>query len=259
MIVSETVDVFKDYFQTFSCPKKSWGKGKGVRVAVIDSGIDDNCLKPKYGKQIKLSKDFTSDSSQNIITQKKGAAKLHGTLCAAIILSAAPSCELVDCCVTNSDRLDGSALSEAITWAVKEANAEILNISVGTTRLEFSSEIREACIMARKAGVIALASCSNSGTPSLPSALSEVLSVESMDLGKEGRWCCSVSQDNKIIGHSGPYLPDTLNGKCELQSMLGNSAATASMSGQVARLLSSKMKRKNSIYDMLRESAAAMI
>jgi subtilisin family serine protease len=184
---------------------------------------------------------------------------MHGTLCAAIIASMAPGCELVDCLVTRTTGLNPDLLADAIEWASADGKAGVINISVGTARLEAISHIRSACIFARARGAVIIAACANTGTASLPSALEEVIPVGSLDLGGCERWCCSGAGSKRVYAHSGPYRPHGTALSYSRAGITGNSAAAAAVSGHVARMLSSLRVAPKDVYDVLCTRAAALI
>ncbi len=109
--------------------------GRGVRVAVIDSGIDFE--HPDFAGRVNLalSRNFTGQGSQDDVTDHHG----HGTHVAGIIGGAgaiykgvAPEVEFIVCKVfgASGSATEEGALIEAIRWAV-QAEADVINFSGG--------------------------------------------------------------------------------------------------------------------------------
>src|SRR5690242_18271610 len=77
-------------------PEWAWGgsTGAGVRVAVIDSGIDNE--NPAVAGHVKGYASFYDDGSGQIIGSEEPHTDAfgHGTACADIIRRLAPDCEL---------------------------------------------------------------------------------------------------------------------------------------------------------------------
>ena len=255
----EAYSLFEEYSRIFRDPWRKWNHGQGIRVAVIDSGINLHLISYSMQRQIVLQKDFVSkwklDGGR--YKYKDRDAYFHGTICASLIASTAPKCELIDCRVAYSNCVAPSILATAIMWAATEGKAHVINVSVGTKNHKAAACIRYACQLAQADGSIIIASCPNRADSSLPSSLNEVISVEGIDLGYCGRWCHSSSIQNRIYCHSGPYKSKhycNVNGK----GIRGNSAATAVVSGQVARLLSSYQVHNTEILNLMYKHGAAI-
>ena len=147
--------------------------GRGVKVAVVDSGIDP--AHPRIGEiaggvdisigphaQVRFGTDFTDLAG-------------HGTACAGIIRRKAPEARLYSIRIFDESLVvHARSLVAAIRWAT-EGGMDVINMSLGTT--EFLDEIEEACREAVERGVILIAAGHNEGLKSFPAAIPGVIGV----------------------------------------------------------------------------------
>lgn len=106
-------------------------KGKGVGVAVIDTGINTENPELKYVSGYSLTGDSTN------IKDTKG----HGTHCAGLIgarnqngpiIGVAPECDLYICKISDAVSLDSdekNRYAEAIRWCAQQEGISIISIS----------------------------------------------------------------------------------------------------------------------------------
>lgn len=257
-LCGEIISVARDYHRMFKDPWRRWGHGQGVRVAVIDGGVNRDLSLRRLQRRIVHTQDFASALGGNGDAQADRLAHVHGTVCASLVASVARRCEIVDCHITNTQRIDPCLLASAILWASTEGQAHVISISVGTKDMSQVERIRAACRMARTNGSVVVAACPNMPGLSIPSSLREVISVATMDLGRCGRWCCSSVVPNRIYCHGGPYKTSYCHNPDGIP-IRGTSPATAVISGQIARLLSSFHVRCDDVYDRMCKYAAAIV
>ena len=119
--------------------------GRGVKVAVIDSGID-----PRHPKisRVKDGVEFAVNSRGKVI-RGVGMALVdragHGTACAGIIHRIAPAAELYSVRVFDESLCaDGRALLEALHWAI-EYGMDVVNLSLGTTDPSLKGPMEALC------------------------------------------------------------------------------------------------------------------
>lgn len=156
-------------------------KGNGVKVAVIDTGIDMN--HPDLSGKVVAQKVFTTTS----IDDKFG----HGTHVAGVIAAntnnsqgiagVCPDCKLLVAKAMNDSGLgSNSVLAQAIIWAT-DNGAKVINMSEGGS--ENAQVQAEAVGYAWEKGsiVIAAAGNNNSNAQFYPAALPNVVSVASSD------------------------------------------------------------------------------
>lgn len=149
--------------------------GKGVKVAVVDSGI--RASHPKIGRVcggISILKDEGGDIT---FTDELDDALGHGTACAGIIRDKAPDVELYSVKIFH-DSLSASTevLIEAIRWCIRNG-VDVVNLSLGTTKREDIPGLMEVCRQAEAKRVILVAAEHNRGIESYPAAFPNVISV----------------------------------------------------------------------------------
>lgn len=153
--------------------------GRGVKVAVIDTGIDAH--HPAVGDvagyvSIKLVDDeIVEDRSPHV--DESG----HGTACAGIIRSLAPECELYSIKVMGPALIGrGQIFVAGLRWAIEEG-MQICNLSLGSTRREYFGVLHELADLAYFRKVVLVTAANNYPMPSFPSVFSSVVSVASHD------------------------------------------------------------------------------
>ena len=163
--------------------------GAGVRVAVLDTGIDpdhpllvghvgpgghdflDGDDDPRY------EPNGRDDDGDGLIDEGRG----HGTFVASLVLAVAPGAEIIPYRVLDSDsRGKASSLAEAIVMAA-DTGVDVINLSAGMpSRVQV---VKDAVQYARNMGILVVASAGNTGTRSVtfPASLGDGMSVTSVD------------------------------------------------------------------------------
>jgi subtilisin family serine protease len=160
-------------------PEWAWegATGKGVRVGVIDSGIDNN--HPAIAGHVTGWASFVEDRDgvMHEDFEPHEDAFGHGTACADIIRRLAPDAELV------SVRVLGPALSgkgtvfaHGLRWAI-EQGLDVINLSLGTTKRDYFGLFHELADLAYFKGVVLVTAANNMPVESYPSLYSSVISV----------------------------------------------------------------------------------
>ncbi|MCA9839638.1 MAG: S8 family serine peptidase [Trueperaceae bacterium] len=106
--------------------------GEGIKVAVIDTGIDLN--HSMFSDRLAPSNEWKDyvDGDNYPQDVSGGGAYGHGTAVAGLILQVAPKADILPIRVLKNDGSgDVSAVASAIDWAVQK-NADIINLSLGT-------------------------------------------------------------------------------------------------------------------------------
>lgn len=160
-------------------PEWAWGgsRGEGVRVAVIDSGVDadhpllDGCVET----QVAIEVDGAGVAT--VVHDVDGDDFGHGTACAGIVHSIAPEASIISVKVLG-EGLSGKAAAfhRGLQWAA-EQGCEILNLSLGTNRREWALPFYEACDEAYFRGSLVVAAANNVSRSSYPSLFASVVSV----------------------------------------------------------------------------------
>jgi subtilisin len=163
-------------------PEWAWGgsAGEGVKVAVIDSGIDAD--HPAVGGRIGGHVAIT-DGPMGLLHHEgpHGDSYGHGTACAGIIRSIAPSCELYSVKVLGS-RLTGrgTTFAAGLQWAI-ENGMHVCNVSMGTTKKNFFGLLHNLADRAYFQNTMLITAANNMPVPSFPSLYASVISVASRE------------------------------------------------------------------------------
>lgn len=168
----------KEHFDLFNnlILDDSWKSqtGKGVSVAIIDSGIDSE--HPDLQGKVKELVEAHNDNKRVLfVPSYSGDSAGHGTACAGIISSIATDAELYSIKVLGAQASgDGQAFLAGLEYAVKR-KFRIINLSLGTTKPQFFAPLHDLLDRAYQAGCIVVAAANNLPQPSFPSVFSSSL------------------------------------------------------------------------------------
>ena len=163
-------------------PEWAWGgsTGRGVRVAVVDSGIEFD--HPAVGGQVRggLIIEYDETAENNVRydpDDQPQDASGHGTACAGIIHSLAPEAELYSVRVLGKN-MHGRAIQFAagLDWVV-DHKMDVANLSLSTSRQEYYAMLHEITDNAYFKNVVLVSAVNNIPEPSYPSLYSSVISV----------------------------------------------------------------------------------
>jgi subtilisin family serine protease len=158
----------------------AWGgsSGDGVRVCIVDSGIDaSHPLVGEVARAVAVVVD--EDRNATVVDDEEGDVSGHGTACAGIVRSLAPGCELASCRVLGPDTTgSGPALLAGLRWALDEGY-RIVNLSLSTRKPDLAWKLRELADRAYFAGAAIVASAHNVSVESYPWRFASVVSVGS--------------------------------------------------------------------------------
>jgi subtilisin len=160
-------------------PENLWrGRtGRGVSVAVVDSGIDTEHpdLKGKVRDSVEA---VIEDGRIDFRPSTSGDQAGHGTACAGIIASVAPDAELYSVKVLGPKASGtGDMFLVGLDYAIKQ-NFRIINLSLGTTKRDFFAPLHDLLDRAYQAGCVVVSAANNLPYPSYPSIFSSsVVSV----------------------------------------------------------------------------------
>jgi subtilisin family serine protease len=158
----------------------AWGgsTGRGVRVCVIDSGID--AAHPLVrGVEGAVSVAFDDEGNTEIEADQAGDVCGHGTACASIIRALAPDCSLFSVRVLGTSGSGSGALFVAgLRWAL-EQGFDVVNMSLSTTRRDFGALLHELADSAYFQRTILVASAHNMPIESYPWRFSSLISIGS--------------------------------------------------------------------------------
>jgi subtilisin family serine protease len=218
-------------------PDWAWGgsSGGGVKVAVIDSGIDGS--HEALGRPIQgyVAINETDDGRLVYDTNEHQDAFGHGTACAGIIRGLAPDCEIYSVKVLGKMlRGRGAEFVAGLRWAI-ENGMQVCNLSLGTTKRDFFAALHELADLAYYRNTILVAAANNMPIPSFPSMYSSVISVASHDVRDDDLFYYNPAPpveygalgiDVRVPWRNGAWMTVT-----------GNSFAAPHITGLVARIL----------------------
>src|SRR5438552_1921983 len=154
-------------------PENLWSgrTGRGVRVAVVDSGIDTEhpALKGKVKESVEA---VTEDGRIDFRPSTSGDQAGHGTACAGIISSVAPDAELYSVKVLGPKASgSGDMFLVGLDYAIKQ-KFQVINLSLGTTKRDFFAPLHDLLDRAYQSGCIVVSAANNLPYPSYPSIFS---------------------------------------------------------------------------------------
>ena len=162
-------------------PEWAWGgsAGAGVKVAVIDSGID--AAHPAVnGVDGYLSIEGKEGSITN--SEPHGDIFGHGTACAGIIRSLAAECELYSVRVLGPNLTGrGTVFARGLKWAI-ENGMHVCNLSLGSTKRDLFAPLHELADLAYFRSIVLVTAANNVPVPSAPSLYASVISVAAHDV-----------------------------------------------------------------------------
>jgi subtilisin len=159
----------------------AWGgaTGQGVRVCIIDSGIDGThpaVAGVDRAVYVQLEED---GETTTVHDDEEGDLFGHGTACAGIVRSLAPQCE-IHSVRTLGRRLTGRGvvLLAGLKWAIDEGY-DVINLSLSMSKASFVEQLRELADRAYFKNALIVAAAHNMPIVSYPWRFPAVVSVGS--------------------------------------------------------------------------------
>lgn len=212
--------------------------GKGVKVAIIDSGVDAShpALRGKVKRACVVHDHNGKIRCQGIPGKKSSDSFGHGSGVAGIILDLAPDVEITSVKVLGENNTgSGEALIAGLRWAL-DKKFKLINMSLATINEKFVPALFDLCEQAYVQDTILVVSKRNFGPLGYPAMFSSVISVDCEDY--EDKYKVTRYLKNRIqYGARGQDLELVyLNGEYHRSS--GTSFATPHITGIAALLLS---------------------
>ena len=152
--------------------------GAGVKVAVVDSGIDAE--HPRVGGvagAVTFEPDGAAPDGFRAVEGPHGDLVGHGTACAAIIRSVAPAVELYSVRVLGANlKGRGSLLHAGIAWAVDQG-MQVVNLSLSSKSERLFAPLHDIADEAYFGGTLLVSAANNQPGPTYPSQYASVVSV----------------------------------------------------------------------------------
>ena len=208
-----------EYWLTQYGISSAWSttEGKGITIAVIDTGVDGTV--PDLKGAVSGGTDFSGHGSSNGETPVGDAdERNHGTMVASLaagrgtggsngLIGVAPQAKILSISIgfgseaTNSD----DQIADAVTWAVKHG-ANIINMSLTRNTLAWPPSWDKAFLYAMQHNVVIVAAAGNrgSGTSEVgaPATMPGVLTVAGVDRNEKAS--VDASAQGITIGVSAP-------------------------------------------------------
>jgi subtilisin len=150
------------------------GQGRGVRVCIIDSGVDRSI------ESLGLVNCFTvqeSGAQTAVRPDEAGDVAGHGSACAFILKRMAPLVSITSVRVLGAGlKCSSEVLLAALRWAV-DARFDVINLSLSTTRTMFKQDFHDLVDEADFQGMSIVASAHNRPVQSYPWTFGSVFSV----------------------------------------------------------------------------------
>lgn len=211
-------------------PANRAGWGKGVTVAVLDSGVTDH---PALAGVVTAHVDLVGDGS---------AMHGHGTAMASLVAGhdataagVAPDTQILDIRVADAQGQSNTAiLSQGIIRAV-QAGAKVINISLGSA--QSSPVLEEAVRYAQASGAVIIAAAGNEQHSQLsyPAGIPGVVSVGAIDATGAQAWFSNSGTGLSVVAPGVGIVSAYSDGKIVIGS--GTSQAAAITSGVAAYLI----------------------
>jgi subtilisin family serine protease len=157
----------------------AWGgsTGRGVRVCILDSGIERD--HPRVGPVEGSYAVSENGAGPHVGEDELGDVAGHGTACAGIVRALAPECSLFGVRVLGGGaRGSGAVLLAGLRWAI-EQGFDVVNLSLSTSKAEFTRVLHELADSAYFGRTLLVASAHNLPVESFPWKFASVVSVGS--------------------------------------------------------------------------------
>jgi subtilisin family serine protease len=225
------------------------GTGRGVRVCVVDSGVErDHPMVGDLAASWVVVQDGTDIEVRPTDT---GDSCGHGTACAGIIRRTAPECEITSVRVLGEGFSGtGDILLAGLRWAVRQG-FDVINLSLSTTRTRFTGELHALADEAYFGRTVIVASAHNTPVESFPWRFASVISVGSHQEDDAELYLYNPAPPVEFFAPGQNVEVAWLGGRSIRTT--GNSFATPYIAGLCARILSdhpglTTFQLKNALY-----------
>jgi subtilisin len=152
------------------------GTGAGVRVGIIDSGLENDhpALRGRVVENVAVT---ITDAAPTIVPDEPIDLFGHGTACGGIIVALAPEVELVSIRVLGADlRGKGTAFAAGLEWAI-ENGIQVCNLSLSSKSEALYPIFHDLVDRAYFRSISLISAANNVPAASYPSLFSSVFSV----------------------------------------------------------------------------------
>jgi subtilisin family serine protease len=222
-------------------PKRDWawagGDGSGVKVAVIDSGVDaDHPAVGGLAGAVAIEAAPETEDGFRVVEGPHEDLYGHGTACAGIIRALAPGVELWSVRVLGSNLMGKtSAFYGGIRWAI-DHGMHVANMSLSSKSEAWYPALHEVADDAYFANLMLVCAANNLPGPTYPSQFASVFSVAALE-GDDPEALAYNTSPPVEFGARGLDLDVAWTDGTTINAS-GNSFATPHVAGMVARVLS---------------------
>ena len=177
-------------------PTREWAfgssTGKGVRVCILDSGVDPG--HPLVGPLASaVGMELGEDDEIQVVPDVLGDVCGHGTACAGVVRALAPDCELHSVRVLGAGATGSGGLILAGLEHAVEQGFDVINLSLSTTKKRFAETLHDLADGAYFQRTVLVAAAHNMPVESFPWRFSSVISVGSHELDDPWIWYANPS------------------------------------------------------------------
>jgi subtilisin family serine protease len=241
-------------------PRPASIAGAGVRVAVLDTGIDPRAVHAEHGWLAGIAVDaanYEGPDDGGLL----GPATGHGTFCAGIVRQVAPACDIQAIRVldANGTGTDYSVARALFALAASDDPPQIVNLSLtaASGRPPIAIESALSTLSARHPHVTVVAAAGNDGrsAPAWPAAARTVVAVGSpAAYSNRGRWVDIEVPAEGVVSTSVEGVRAGVDGLVEHRrpyaAWTGTSFAAPQVAGALA-VLASHGRRPASVAQMV--------
>ena len=166
----------------FGEPVEEWAlggaTGKGIRVAIIDSGVDaSHPLVGRMAGAVAVEADDEAEDGVRFVEGDHDDLVGHGTACAGIIRSIAPEADLFSVRVLGPNlKTRGSLFIAGIRWAL-DHGMDVVNMSLSSSSRQWFADLHEVADAAYFRNIMLVCAANNRPGPTYPSEYASVISV----------------------------------------------------------------------------------
>jgi subtilisin family serine protease len=158
----------------------AWGgsTGAGVRVAIVDSGVEDGHRRVgRLAGAVSVEPDPDDPSRFTYVEGPHEDLVGHGTACGGIIRSLAPDVEIYSVRVLGANlRGKGSAFLAGVRWALDQ-RIQVVNMSLSSRSEQWFGPLHQVADEAYFKGSVLVCAANNVPGPTYPSQYAAVISV----------------------------------------------------------------------------------
>jgi len=177
-------------------PTREWAfggsTGKGVRVCILDSGIElDHPLVTPIASAVAIELDENDEI--RVVPDELGDVCGHGTGCGGIVRHLAPDSEIHSVRVLGAGATgSGDLILAGLRYAI-EQGFDVINMSLSTTKRRFAETLHELADGAYFRRAVLVAAAHNMPVESFPWRFSSVISVGSHEEDDPWVWYANPS------------------------------------------------------------------